>query len=82
MNDEQMMLKKNAYKFYNLSHDEQISKKILEYVRLRLVENKDLFEDLIKICGENITFEDLLDVFDETSKNELYKKEKKLSKKL
>lgn len=80
MNDEQMMLKKNAYKFYNLSHDEQISKKILEYVRLRLVENKDLFEDLIKICGEDITFEDLLDVFDETSKNELYKKEKKLSK--
>ena len=80
MNDEQMMLKKNAYKFYNLSHDEQISKKILEYVRLRFVENKDLFEDLIKICGEDITFEDLLDVFDETSKNELYKKEKKLSK--
>ena len=80
MNDEQMMLKKNAYKFYNLSHDEQISKKILEYVRLRLVENKDLFEDLIKICGEDITFEDLLDVFDEASKNELYKKEKKLSK--
>ena len=80
MNDEQMMLKKNAYKFYNLSHDEQISKKILEYVRLRLVENKDLFEDLIKICGEDITFEDLLDVFDEASKNELYKKEKKLLK--
>lgn len=80
MNDEQMMLKKNAYKFYNLSHDEQISKKILEYVRLRLVENKDLFEDLIKICGDDITFEDLLDIFDETSKNELYKKEKKLSK--
>ena len=80
MNDEQMMLKKNAYKFYNLSHDEQIARKILEYVRLRLVENKDLFEDLIKICGEKVAFEELLNVFDEASKDELYKKEKKLLK--
>ena len=80
MNNEQMNLKKQAFKFYNLSQDEMISKKVLEYARLRLVENKDLFEDLIKICGEEITFDDLLTVFDESAKDELYKKEKKLSR--
>ena len=44
MNNEQMNLKKQAFKFYNLSQDEMISKKVLEYARLRLVENRDLFD--------------------------------------
>lgn len=80
MNNEQMNLKKQAFKFYNLSHDDMISKKVLEYARLRLVENKELFEDLIRVCGEEITFDDILRVFDETAKDEVYKKERRLSK--
>lgn len=76
---EEFELFKNAYKTYNLDIRHDISKKVLEYIRERLVANKDFLEQLILITKEDITFEKVLDVFDFFAKKEdIYKKERNM----
>ena len=76
---EEFKLFKNAYKTYNLDKREDISKDVLKYIRERLLSNKDLFEQLILITEEDVTFEEILHTFDEEVKKESdYKKEKRM----
>lgn len=79
MNIEQINLKKKAYAVYNLYKDDSVDKKVISYAKSRVEENRDLFETLIKVCGDEITFDELLKVFDEESGEGLYKKEKTLT---
>lgn len=76
--EEQFKLFKNAYETYSLDKREDVSKEVLEYIRDRLIANKDLIEQLISITDENITFEDIINSFNKEVKQEnIYKKEKK-----
>lgn len=76
--EEQFKLFKYAYETYNLDKREDVSKEVLEYIRERLIANKDLIEQLIEITGENLIFEDIINLFDNEVKQEnIYKKEKK-----
>lgn len=76
--EEQFELFKNAYETYNLDKRGEVSKDVLEYIRERIITNKDLIEQLISINNENISFEDIINSFDKEVKQEdIYKKEKK-----
>lgn len=76
--EEQFKLFKYAYETYNLDKREEVSKEVLEYIRERLIANRDMLEQLLEITGENLIFEDIINSFNKEVKQEdIYKKEKK-----
>ena len=67
-----------AYEDYNLDEREEISLKILRYIRNRLENNKDNLQELSEILND-VSYERIMEIFDEEiSKPEIYKKEKVL----
>lgn len=81
MKKDEMIFIKNAYNSYNLKSDEQLSNKVLSFLKTRLEENKEELEKLIEIFKEEISFKDLIDCFEkEMSEPEIYKKEKVMKK--
>lgn len=81
MLEKEFCLLNSAYESYNLDKRESISKEVLKYIRTRIVENKELIEKISESSNESVTFEEILQVFDEeVNKKEKYKSEKKLTK--
>ena len=81
MDRENFSLIKSAYMSYNLKSEETVVKRLLDYIRERLVANQSDLESIIKIYKEHIAFESILKIFDEeASKPDVYKKEKSLKK--
>lgn len=81
MDRENFSLIKSAYMSYNLKSEEMVVKRLLDYIRERLVANQSDLESIIKIYKEHIAFESILKIFDEeASKPDVYKKEKSLKK--
>ena len=69
-----------AFEEYNLDEREELSGKILNYIRVRLEENKEEL-DILSDITKDVSVDRLLEIFDnETSKPEIYKKEKVLKK--
>ena len=69
-----------AFEEYNLDKREEISGKILSYIKTRLEENKEELTILSNI-SKDVSVDRLIEIFDEeTSKPEIYKKEKVLKK--
>lgn len=67
-----------AYSEYNLEKREDISTKILNYIRDRLIKNKEDIEKISEIFHD-ISYDRLMEVFlEEISKPEIYKKQKSL----
>lgn len=82
MTDKDMRLFKIAYKKYNLDARENIDEEILKYIYTRIIANKDIIDEMIKIAKEKISFEDIIKIFEqENKKQSKYKQEKALIKK-
>ena len=81
MDKENFNLVKKAYMSINLNSEEVTIKRLLGYIRERLIANQSDLEKIIQIYKEHIAFESIIKIFDEeASKPEVYKKEKKLKK--
>lgn len=69
-----------AFEEYNLDEREEISGKILKYIKTRLEENKEELKVLSDL-KQDVSIDRLIEIFDEeSSKPEIYKKEKVLRK--
>lgn len=72
---EEIKLLNNAFKIYNLNDTPNLSKNVLDYILLRLIENRENFEKMIEMLKEDISFKDILNAFNEAYKeNDFYKK--------
>lgn len=72
---EEIKLLNDAFKIYNLNDIPDLSKRVLEYILLRLIDNKENFEKMIEMLKEDISFNDILNAFKEACKeNDFYKK--------
>lgn len=72
---EEIKLLNNAFRIYNLNDIPDLSKRVLDYILLRLIDNKDNFEKMIEMLKTDITFNDILNTFNEAYKeNDFYKK--------
>lgn len=72
---EEIKLLNNAFRIYNLNDIPDLSKRILDYILLRLIDNKENFEKMIEISRAEISFNDILAAFNEAYKeNDFYKK--------
>lgn len=60
---EEIKLLNEAFKIYNLNDDPDISKRVLDYILLRLIDNKDNFEKMIEMLKAEISFDDILNAF-------------------
>lgn len=81
MLEKELCLLNSAYESYNLDKRENISKQVLEYIRIKIIENKELIENIIKYSNEDITFERILEVYDEECSHESeYKSDIKMVK--
>ena len=81
MDKENFNLVKKAYMSINLNSEEVTIKRLLGYIRERLIANQSDLEKIIQLYKEHIAFESIIKIFDEeASKPEVYKKEKKLKK--
>lgn len=81
MLERELCLLNSAYESYNLDERKNISDEILRYIRERIVENKELIEKIINSSKENITFDELLNAYDEEVKKQgKYKFENKIIK--
>ena len=79
MDKENFNLVKKAYMSINLNSEEVTIKRLLGYIRERLIANQSDLEKIIQIYKEHIAFESIIKIFDEeASKPEVYKKEKKI----
>lgn len=79
MLEKEIELRNLAYEKYNTDKRENISRKILNYIKTRIIANKDNFEILLQL--EDVTYEDILKAFEEEMNvKEEYKKEKRLTK--
>lgn len=71
---EEIKLLNNAFKIYNLNDIPDLSKRILDYILLRLIDNKENFEKMIDMLKIDIAFNDILNSFNEAYKeNDFYK---------
>lgn len=69
-----------AYEKYNSDKRENLTRKILDYIKTRIIANKDNFEILLQ-SEKDLTYEEILNTFEEEMKaKEEYKKEKRLTK--
>ena len=72
---EEIKLLNDAFRIYNLNYIPDLSKRVLDYILLRLIDNKENFEKMIEILKEDISFNDILNAFKEAYKeNDFYKK--------
>lgn len=72
---EEIKLLNDAFKIYNLNDIPDIHNSILDYISSRLIANKDNFETMIEMLKMNITFNDILNAFNEAYReNDFYKK--------
>ena len=72
---EEIKLLNNAFRIYNLNDTPDLSKRVLDYILLRLIDNKENFEKMIEILKEEISFSDILNAFNKAYKeNDYYKK--------
>lgn len=72
---EEIKLLNNAFKIYNLNDTPNLSKNVLDYILLRLIENRENFEKMIEMLKVDISFKDILNAFNEAYKeNDFYKK--------
>lgn len=80
MLEEKIKKLNKAFEEYNLDEREELSSKILKYIKTRLEENK---EELMVLSDlkQDVSIDRLIEIFDEeSSKPEVYKKEKVLKK--
>ena len=74
-NMEEIKLLNNAFRIYNLNDIPDLSKRVLDYILLRLIDNKQNFEKMIEMLKTDITFNDILNTFNDAYKeNDFYKK--------
>lgn len=72
---EEIKLLNKAFKIYNLNDDPDISKRVLDYILLRVMDNKDNFEKMIEMLKAEISFDDILNAFNEAYREkDFYKK--------
>lgn len=72
---EEIKLLNSAFRIYNLNDIPDLSKRVLDYILLRLIDNKQNFEKMIEMLKTDITFNDILNTFNEAYKeNDFYKK--------
>ena len=72
---EEIKLLNNAFRIYNLNDNPDLSKRVLDYILLRLIDNKENFEKMIEMLKIDISFNDILNAFNEAHKeNDFYKK--------
>ena len=72
---EEIKLLNDAFRIYNLNYIPDLSKRVLDYILLRLIDNKENFEKMIEILKEDVSFNDILNAFKEAYKeNDFYKK--------
>ena len=72
---EEIKLLNNAFRIYNLNDNPDLSKKVLDYILLRLIDNKENFEKMIEMLKVDMSFDDILNAFNEAYKeNDFYKK--------
>lgn len=72
---EEIKLLNDAFRIYNLNDIPDLSKKILDYILLRLIDNKENFEKMIEMLKAEISFNDILNAFNEAYKEkDFYKK--------
>ena len=70
MRDDIRLLKKSN-RNYLLDNKFEVSKDILKYIESRIIADRKEIEELIKLTKENLTFEQILSLFEED--NEIYK---------
>lgn len=72
---EEIELLNNAFKIYNLNGTPDLPKMILNYILSRLIANKENFEQMIEMLKADISFNDILNAFNEAYReNDLYNK--------
>lgn len=72
---EEIKLLNKAFKIYNLNNIPDLSKRVLDYILLRLIDNKENFEKMIEMLKTDISFNDILNAFKEAyAENDFYKK--------
>ena len=72
---EEIKLLNDAFRIYNLNDIPNLSNKILDYILLRLMDNKENFEKMIKMLDVKISFDNILKVFKEAyMEKDFYKK--------
>lgn len=72
---EEIKLLNNAFKIYNLNDIPNLSKNVLDYILSRLIANRENFEKMIEMLKTDITFNDILNAFNEAYReNDFYKK--------
>ena len=72
---EEINLLNSAFRIYNLNDIPDLSKRVLDYILLRLIDNKQNFEKMIEMLKTDITFNDILNTFNDAYKeNDFYKK--------
>ncbi len=71
---EDIKLLNDAFRIYNLNSIPDLSKRVLDYILLRLIDNKENFEKMIEMLKADISFNDILNAFNEAYKeNDFYK---------
>ena len=81
MFEKETQLLDKAYETYNLDTRENISIKVLNYIRERIIDNQDVLERIIKYTEADLSFNDILNTFDtEVSKKIIYKSETTITK--
>lgn len=72
---EEIKLLNNAFKIYNLNDILDLSKNVLDYILSRLIANRENFEKMIEMLKTDISFNDILNAFNEAYReNDFYKK--------
>ena len=56
---EEINLLNSAFRIYNLNDIPDLSKRVLDYILLRLIDNKQNFEKIIEMLKTDITFNDI-----------------------
>lgn len=70
---EEIELLNNAFKIYNLNDIPDISNIVLNYILSRIIANKENFELMIEMLKVDISFNDILNAFNEAYKeNDIY----------
>ena len=71
---EEIKLLNDAFRIYNLNDNPDLSKRVLDYILLRLIDNKENFEKMIEMLKVDMSFNDILNAFKEAYKeNDYYK---------
>lgn len=72
---EEIKLLDNAFRIYNLNDNPDLSKNVLDYILSRLISNRKNFEKMIEMLKADISFNDLLNAFNEAFREkDFYKK--------